>query len=44
MRSDKKNADGNILCVLLQDIGEPVIDIALDELEVRDALLAVSKL
>ncbi len=39
MRQDKKNADGHILCVLLQEIGVPVIDIMVDENEVRDALL-----
>ncbi len=44
MRNDKKNVGGSILCVMLQDVGEPVIDVAIDELEVRDALLAVSKL
>ena len=43
MRQDKKNADGLILCVLLQEIGAPVIDVALDENEIRDALLKASK-
>ena len=43
MRQDKKNADGLILCVLLQEIGAPVIDVVLDENEVRDALLKASK-
>ena len=43
MRQDKKNCDGLILCVLLQEIGVPVIDVALDENEVRDALLHLHK-
>lgn len=42
MRQDKKNAQGQIRCVLLQDLGAPVIDITVDENEVRDALLKVS--
>ena len=43
MRQDKKNADGLILCVLLQEVGAPVIDVAIDENEIRDALLKASK-
>lgn len=43
MRLDKKNSDNLILCVLLQEVGVPVIDIALDENEIRDALLKVGK-
>ena len=43
MRQDKKNREGLILCVLLQEIGAPVIDVALDENEIRDALLTVCK-
>lgn len=39
MRNDKKNREGLILCVLLQEVGVPVIDIAIDENEVRDTLL-----
>lgn len=39
MRHDKKNSDGQIRCVLLQAPGTPVIDVALDENEVRDAIL-----
>jgi len=42
MRQDKKNAEGEIRCVLLQDLGAPVIDIAVDENEIRDALLKIS--
>jgi len=43
MRNDKKNRDGLILCVLLQEIASPVIDVSLDENEIRDALLTVCK-
>lgn len=39
MRHDKKNVGGNICCVLLQDLGLPVIDVEVPELEIRDALL-----
>lgn len=39
MRHDKKNTSGQILCVLLQAVGEPVIDVAVSEHELRDALL-----
>lgn len=41
MRQDKKNADGEIRCVLLQELGAPVIDITINENEVRDALLKI---
>lgn len=43
MRQDKKNCDGLILCVLLQEVGAPVIDVAIDENEIRDALLKFGK-
>ena len=43
MRQDKKNREGLILCVLLQDIGVPVIDVAVNENEIRDALLQIGK-
>ena len=43
MRQDKKNRDGLILCVLLQDIGVPVIDVEIDDNEIRDALLKAPK-
>ena len=43
MRQDKKNSNGMILCVLLQEPGVPVIDVALDENEIRDALLKAGK-
>ncbi len=42
MRQDKKSAEGKILCVLLQDLGSPVINVAVDQNEVRDALLKVN--
>jgi 3-dehydroquinate synthase len=42
MRQDKKNADGEIRCVLLKEPGVPVIDLAVDENEIRDALLKIS--
>jgi 3-dehydroquinate synthase len=42
MRQDKKNADNEIRCVLLQELGAPVIDLAVDENEIRDALLKIS--
>ena len=41
MRQDKKNARGEIRCVLLQELGAPVIDLAVDENEIRDALLNI---
>lgn len=42
MRQDKKNAGGEIRCVLLKELGAPVIDLAVDENEIRDALLKIS--
>lgn len=39
MQQDKKNADGLILCVLLMEIGAPVVDVAINENEIRDAFL-----
>lgn len=44
MHHDKKNADGLILCVLLQEIGVPIIDVIIDDNEIRDALLHLAKL
>ena len=41
MRKDKKNRAGNIHCVLLQDLGAPVIDLPVDENEIRTALLRI---
>ena len=43
MRKDKKNAGGDIRCVLLQAPGAPVIDLAVDENEIRTALLVISE-
>lgn len=39
MRQDKKNAEGEIRCVLLQDLCAPVIDLPIDENEVRTSFL-----
>lgn len=39
MRQDKKNSGEEIRCVLLQEVGAPVIDLTVDENEIRDALL-----
>ncbi len=41
MHRDKKNSGGRTLCVLLQTLATPVIDVAVDDLEIRDALLKV---
>ena len=38
MYADKKNAGGDIRCVLLKDIGEAVYDISVSEEEIREAL------
>lgn len=42
MRQDKKNANNDILCVLLQNLSAPVIDLPIQENEIRDALLKIS--
>lgn len=39
MRNDKKNRGGEILAVLMQRLGEPVINIALSDNEIRDTFL-----
>ena len=39
MHQDKKNADGMLRCVLLQEPGAAVIDVEISDNEVRDALL-----
>lgn len=39
MRQDKKNSGEEIRYVLLQEVGAPVIDLTVDENEIRDALL-----
>ena len=41
MRHDKKNRDNLILCVLLQELSLPVIDVAISENEIRDTLLRI---
>lgn len=44
MHLDKKNCDESVLCVLLQDIGVPVIDVAVSDNEIRDTLLSANKI
>lgn len=44
IRRDKKNRDGLILCSLIKDVGVPIIDVVVNENEVRDALLQIGKL
>ncbi|MBQ8702930.1 MAG: 3-dehydroquinate synthase [Bacteroidales bacterium] len=39
MHQDKKNADGELRCVLLQEPGAAVIDVTVSDNEVRDAFL-----
>ena len=39
MRQDKKSADGELRCVLLQDLGAAMIDVPVSDHEVRDAFL-----
>ncbi len=41
MRQDKKNRSGNILCVLLHQVGTPVIDLPVDENLIRQTLLSL---
>ena len=41
MYADKKNADGEIRCVLLKDIGEAVWDIAVTKDEILEAILSI---
>lgn len=43
MHQDKKNADGAIRCVLLQELGAAVIDVEVSDNEIRDTLLSISK-
>lgn len=43
MRQDKKNENGEICCVLLQELGVPVIDVAVPEVEIRDCFLNILK-
>ena len=39
MHQDKKNADGSVRCILLQEPGAAVIDLEINDNEIRDALL-----
>lgn len=39
IRNDKKNTANSIRCVLLQELGAPIIDIDVSENEIRDAFL-----
>lgn len=43
MHQDKKNTDGELRCVLLQDVGVPVIDVSVSDNEVRDAFLHLTR-
>ena len=43
MHQDKKSADGELRCVLLQEPGAAVIDLPVSDHEVRDALLQLGK-
>ena len=43
MRQDKKNTAGSLRCVLLQELGAPVIDLEVSDNEVRDALLRLHR-
>ena len=43
MHQDKKNTAGSLRCVLLQELGAPVIDIEVSDNEVRDALLKLGR-
>ena len=39
MHQDKKNADGSVRCILLQEPGAAVINLEINDNEIRDALL-----
>lgn len=43
MHQDKKNTAGTLQCVLLQDLGAAVIDVAISDNEVRDAFLKLAQ-
>ena len=43
MHQDKKNTAGGLRCVLLQEPGAAVIDVTVDDNEVRDALLKLAR-
>ncbi|MBO4751211.1 MAG: 3-dehydroquinate synthase [Bacteroidales bacterium] len=44
MRHDKKRSNDGTLCVLLEAPGSPVIDVAVSDNEIRDAMLSAAKL
>ena len=43
MYQDKKNAAGDLRCVLLQEVGAAVIDVCVSDNEVRDAFLKLAQ-
>ena len=43
MHQDKKNTAGSLRCVLLQELGAPVIDVEVNDNEVRDAFLKLAR-
>lgn len=43
MHQDKKNANSLVLCVLLDDLEVPVIDVAVSDNEIRDTLLKICR-
>ena len=43
MYQDKKNAAGDLRCVLLQEVGAAVIDVCVLDNEVRDAFLKLAQ-
>ncbi|MBR5093240.1 MAG: hypothetical protein IKX32_07210, partial [Bacteroidales bacterium] len=43
MHQDKKNTAGSLRCVLLQELGAPVIDVEISDNEVRDAFLTTCR-
>lgn len=43
MHQDKKNTADRLRCVLLQELGAPVIDVEVSDNEVRDAMLKVTR-
>ncbi len=44
MHQDKKNAAGEVRCVLLKELGAAMIDVEVSDNEIRDAFLQLSKL
>ena len=43
IHNDKKNSRGSIRCVLLQELGAPMIDVDISDNEIRDALLHIGR-